>query len=113
MKKFFNKFKIHSILIGLVSMLAVVLGGCANNKPIVESKITAIPEDNLLLDCKFHEPPAKEEFKALNSCTQREVVLADYSITLMKDAAICNERFKTLREWKKNVKETVAKANKK
>lgn len=80
--------------------LCFMLTACAGpTKYITKEKTTVLtPPSELLEQCSITKPFSKSEYLAKNK-TDKEVILGEYVVALLKDLGNCNVQIKALNSW--------------
>lgn len=87
------------ITVVLFSMLLMACG--TTQEPQVMYKVAVVtPDDNMLIDCVIVAPPEKNKYYKA-TMKEREEMLIELSGAQIKETALCNNRWKNLRLWKK------------
>lgn len=99
----------------IISMI-VLMTGCGS-EPIKPQTLTVYQykfvdiDESLLKPCKVSEPPSKETYPNLNFI-EKENILANYSISLLRDLKICNSQISKVKETIEKEKALVIQKNK-
>lgn len=93
-----NFFKLFTVLI------ALLLAGCGTTiqeRVVIKTEIRTVKiPDTLLTPCEVTVPPQRETY--INSNTkEKEKLLTDFSIDLLKDLRLCNAQIKKIRDLHK------------
>jgi hypothetical protein len=80
--------------------LCFVLAACAGPiKYITREKTTVLtPPSESLDQCKITKPFSQSEYLTKNK-TDKEVILGEYIVALLKDLGNCNVQMKALNNW--------------
>jgi hypothetical protein len=80
--------------------LCFVLAACAGpTKYIVKEKTTTLtPPSELLDQCSITKPFSQSEYLSKNKI-DKEIILAEYVVALLKDLGNCNVQIKALNNW--------------
>lgn len=100
-----------------ILFILLLLTGCAS-QPKVEyvSKIERVPidlPDNLLRPCPVSQPPSRDIYTTLEY-EEKENILTNYAINLLKDLKNCNEqimRLKTIRDQTIEIRQPTKETN--
>lgn len=84
----------------LCIFLCFMLAACAGpTKYITKEKTTVLTPPNELLDeCIITKPFSQSEYLVKNK-TDKEIIMAEYIIALLKNLGACNVQIKTLNNW--------------
>ena len=81
-----------------VILIVAWLVGCAN-KEYVYVSVPELPWDEWIMDCLIQPPPDRAKFRAMIPERKLEAMANAYT-GQVRHITSCNERLKTLREWK-------------
>lgn len=97
----------------LFILFVFVLTACGtmqDTQVIYKTVLVPVQIDERLLEVNpIPTPPTVEDYMKLDSCSKRETVLTDYTVTLLTEIKQCNNK---IRGIKKSQKETVDKIKK-
>lgn len=78
-------------------ILLLLLSGCA--KEYIYVPVPELPRDEWIMDCLINPPPDRAKFRSMIPERKLEAMAGAYS-GQVKNTVSCNERLKTLRDWK-------------
>ena len=84
----------------LALLMAFILEGCAAPAPTIApiKYIVVRPPPSLIKSCAVTPPPDVDNYMLLTK-EAREKLLSEYSISLLEDLNICNQRLLALPKW--------------
>jgi len=85
-----------------MTLLLILLSGCGENptKPDIiktNTVVVSIPNE-LITTCIVTQPPKIENYVLSNYLT-KEDILVKYSINLLNDLTLCNNKIYAIQEW--------------
>lgn len=90
----------------------LLMTGCGSTKIVYKDKFIILDIPTLYLNqCNVTKPPVKLDYIKLNQIN-KEMVLADYSMSLLSDLSECNIQQTGLKDWYTEQKKIYSTGNK-